>query len=154
MVRTGQKYSTTLQAYNTSLQADLTAEKSRRDEVQRAKDELQGQAAELGGKVRSLEQLLAYERVGQGAGARGGSASGRAAGQEGSWLAPGGKSCALLNSPLGRHMTQQTLCTPTQCLTQYKWCFLSCGSTFFALLLSRRVSSCKWPLVSPRSRRF
>ncbi|KXZ52544.1 hypothetical protein GPECTOR_9g588 [Gonium pectorale] len=62
VVRTGQKYSTTLQSYNTSLQADLTAEKTRRDEVQRAKDELQGQAAELGGKVRSLEQLLAYER--------------------------------------------------------------------------------------------
>ncbi|KAG2485809.1 hypothetical protein HYH03_015519 [Edaphochlamys debaryana] len=62
VVRTGQKYSTTLQAYNTSLQADLTSEKQRRDEVQKAKDELQGQAAELGGKVRSLEQLLAYER--------------------------------------------------------------------------------------------
>ncbi|PNH09093.1 Kinesin-1 [Tetrabaena socialis] len=62
LIRTGQKYSTTLQTYNTSLQADLTAEKTRRDEVQRAKDELQGQAAELGGRVRSLEQLLAYER--------------------------------------------------------------------------------------------
>ncbi|KAG2451808.1 hypothetical protein HYH02_003584 [Chlamydomonas schloesseri] len=62
VVRTSQKYSTTLQSYNTSLQADLTSEKARRDEVQKAKDELQGQAAELGGRVRSLEQLLAYER--------------------------------------------------------------------------------------------
>ncbi len=109
MVRTGQKYSTTLQAYNTSLQSDLTAEKSRRDEVQRAKDELQGQAAELGGKVRSLEQLLAYERVGQGAGARGeGRAAGWAAGQEGAWLAPGGKCGAVLKSPLRRCVTQGT----------------------------------------------
>ncbi|EFJ44457.1 kinesin-like protein, partial [Volvox carteri f. nagariensis] len=57
-----QQYMATLHTYNTSLQADVRAEQARCEELQRTKDELAGHLAELGGKMRSLEQMLAYER--------------------------------------------------------------------------------------------
>lgn len=62
LVRQSQKYSTMLQSYNTNLQNDITWEKTKREELQKARDELTGQVAELGGKVKSLEQLMQFEK--------------------------------------------------------------------------------------------
>lgn len=62
VVRQSQKYSATLQSYNTSLQSDINAEKAKREELQKERYELQSQVAELGGRVKSLEQVLAFEK--------------------------------------------------------------------------------------------
>lgn len=61
--RGAQNYSTMLQSYNTNLQADVNSEKARRCELERARDTLQAQCAELGGLVKSLEQMLAFEKA-------------------------------------------------------------------------------------------
>ncbi len=62
-MRQSQSYSATLQSYNTSLQADINQEKLKRQELERARDLLQAQVAELGGSLKSLEQLLHFEKV-------------------------------------------------------------------------------------------
>lgn len=62
VVRQTHKYSTTLQTYNTNLQTDVNQERAKREEIQKVKDHLQSQVAELGGMVKSLEQVLHFEK--------------------------------------------------------------------------------------------
>ncbi len=63
VMRQSQGYSATLQSYNTSLQNDINQEKLKRQELERARDMLQAQVAEMGGSLKSLEQLLQFEKV-------------------------------------------------------------------------------------------
>jgi kinesin family protein C1 len=64
VMRQSQGYSATLQSYNTSLQNDINQEKLKRQELERARDMLQAQVAEMGGSLKSLEQLMQFEKVG------------------------------------------------------------------------------------------
>lgn len=62
-MRNAQNYSTMVQSYNQGLQNDVNDEKSRRAELEKARDTLQAQCVELGGAVRTLEQMLQFEKV-------------------------------------------------------------------------------------------